>query len=213
MFQGGGHRLMHAPGIAPLHKVRGVPIADEQGLQLLVADAGQNGGVVDLIAVEMQDRQHRPIGDRVEEFVAMPARGQGAGLGLAVAHHHQGDQVRVVEDRPKGVGQAVTQLAALVDTAGGFRGGVAADAPGEGELLEEALHPHQVFTLVRIDLGIGPLEVGLGQDRRRPVTGAADIDGVQVVLVDQPVKVKVGEALAGVRAPVAQQPGLDMLQL
>ena len=99
-----------------------------------------------------------------------------------------------------------------MDTAGRFRGGVAADAPGEGELLEETLHPCQVFTLVRVDLGVGPFEVRLGQDRRRPMTGAGDIDGVQVVLVDQPVEVNVGEALAGVRAPVAQQPRLYMLQ-
>ena len=168
--------------------------------------------VVDLVAVEVQDRQHRPVGDRVEELVAVPAGGQGPGLGLAVAHHHQSDQVRVVVDRPIGVREAVAEFAALVDAAGRFRGGVAADAAGEGELLEEALHPRQVFALVRVDLGIGAFEIGLGQDRRRPVPGAADIDRVQVVLLDQPVEVDVGEALAGVRAPMAQQPRLDVLE-
>ena len=44
------------------------------------------------------------------------------------------------------------------------------------------------------------------------MTGAGYIDCVQVVLVDQTVEVNVGEALAGVRAPVAQQPRLYMLE-
>ena len=99
-----------------------------------------------------------------------------------------------------------------MDTAGGLRGGVAADAPGEGELLEEALHPGQVFALIRVDFRIGPLQISLGQDGRRAVTRAGNIDGVEVIFVDQPVKVDIGEALAGVRAPVAQQSGFGMLQ-
>jgi hypothetical protein len=41
---------------------------------------------------------------------------------------------------------------------------------------------------------------------------AGDIDGVQVVLVDQPLEVDVGEALAGIRAPVPEQPLLRVLQ-
>ena len=90
---------------------------------------------------------------------------------------------------------------------------VAADAAGERELLEEALQPRQVLTLVRVDLGVRPLEVGLGQDRRRAVPGPGDVDRVQVVLLDQPVEVDVGERLAGVGAPVAQQARLDVLDL
>ena len=152
--------------VAPLDEQRGIAVADEQRLQLLATDAGQERGVVDLVAVEVQDRQHRPVADRVEELVAVPARGERAGFGLAVPDHGQSDQVRVVEDRPVGVRDAVAQLAALVDAAGGFGGAVAADAAGERELLEEALQSRQVFTLVRVDLGIRPFEVGLGQDRR-----------------------------------------------
>ena len=114
----------------------------------------------------------------------------------------------IVEDRPVGVRDAVAELAALVDAAGRFGRGVAADAAGEGELLEEALHSRQVFALVRIDLGIRSFEICLGQDGRRPVPGAADIDRVEVVLFDQPVEMDVGKGLAGVGAPMAQQPRL-----
>ena len=41
---------------------------------------------------------------------------------------------------------------------------------------------------------------------------AAYIDRVQVVLLDQPIEVNVGEALAGVGAPVTEEPRLRVLQ-
>ena len=170
-------------------------------------------GVVNLVAVEVQHRQHRPVPDRVEELVAMPASGQGAGLGLAVSRHHERNQVRVIVDRPVGVGDTVAEFAPFVDAAGRFGRSVAANSAGERELLEETLHPFQIFSLVRIDLGVGALEVALGQDRRGPVTRAGNVDRVQVVLVDKPVEVDVGETLAGVGAPVPQHARLDVLDL
>src|SRR5208337_1834251 len=212
MLQGRSHRLVHALVIAAFHKIRSVPITDEQRLQLVVADTRQDCGVVDLVAIQMQDRQHRPVDDRVEEFVAVPAGGEGPRLGLAVANHHEGDQVRVVVGRPVSVRDAVAQFAAFVDTAGGFWRGVAADAAREGKLLEKALQPRCVFALFRVDLGVRPLEVSLGQYGGRPVPGATDVDRVEVVFFDQPVEVGVGKALTGVRTPMAQQPRLYMLQ-
>ncbi len=74
-------------------------------------------------------------------------------------------------------------------------------------MLEEALQPWKVFTLVRVYFGVGPLKVRLGQDRRRPVTGAGNIDRVQAIFVDQAFEMDGGEALPGVRAPVAQEAG------
>ena len=110
----------------------------------------------------------------------------------------------MVENRPKRMRKAVTQLTALVDAAWRLRSGVAADASGEGELLKEALQPRRVFTLVGVHLGVSALEVSLRQDRGCPVTWPGDIDRVQIVFVDQPVEVNVSEALSGVRAPVAK---------
>src|SRR2546430_489045 len=100
-----------------------------------------------------------------------------------------------------------------MDTTGGFGSGVAANAAWERKLLEEALHPCQIFTLVRVNLGIRSLEIGLGQDRRRTVTRPGDENGIQIVLVNQAVEVDVGKGLAGIRAPMAQEPGLRVLQL
>src|SRR5271166_1019823 len=81
VLQRGGHGLVHAARLVPLDEQRGIAVADEQRLQLLTTDTGQKRGVVDLVAVEVQDRQHRPVPDRVEELVAVPARGERGGFG------------------------------------------------------------------------------------------------------------------------------------
>ena len=88
-------------------------------------------GVGDLVAVEMQDRQHRAVGRRVEELVRVPARRQRAGLRLAVADDAGDDQIGIVERRAVGVRQRIAQLAALVDRAGRLRRDVARDAARE----------------------------------------------------------------------------------
>jgi hypothetical protein len=107
---------------------------------------------------------------------------------------------------------AVAELAALVDAARRFGSGMAADAAGEGKLLEEALHPRQVFALFRIDFGVCAFEIGLRKYGRRSVAGAADKDRIQVVLFNQPIEVDVSERLPGIRTPVAEQPRLEVLQ-
>jgi hypothetical protein len=43
------------------------------------------------------------------------------------------------------------------------------------------------------------------------MTGTSDVDHVQVVLVDHPVQVDVDEVQTGRRAPMAQEPRLDVL--
>ena len=101
----------------------------------------------------------------------MPARGQRAGLGLAVAHDAGDDQVRVVERRAKGVAQAVAELAPLVDRAGRLGSDVAGDAARERELLEEFLHPRLVLGDVRVELAVGPLQVHVADQRGPPWPG------------------------------------------
>ena len=135
-----GHEPVHRGRVVPLDEVGRVAVAAEELVQLLVADPRQDGGVGDLVAVEVQDRQHRAVGHRVEELVGVPARRQRPGLRLAVADDAGDDQVGVVEGGPVGVRQGVAELAALVDRAGRLRRDVAGDAARERELREEALH-------------------------------------------------------------------------
>ena len=63
-------------------------------------------GIGDLVAVEVQDRQDRPVGRRVQELVGMPARRQRSGLRLAVADDAGDDQVGIVEGGAVGVREA-----------------------------------------------------------------------------------------------------------
>src|SRR5262249_57395077 len=94
----------------------------EDLLQLILGAGGEDAGVGDLVAVQMEDRQNATVPRRVEERVAPPAGGERPGLGLAVADDAGDDQVGVVEGGPESVAEGVAELAALVDAAGGLRG-------------------------------------------------------------------------------------------
>jgi hypothetical protein len=194
-----------------LHEVRGVPVAAQEVLQLLVRDAGQHGGVGDLVAVQVEDGQDGAVAGRMEELVGVPARGQGPRLRLPVADHAGHDEVGIVEGGPVGVGQGVAELPALVDGAGGLGRRVAGDAPGEGELLEEPLEALLVEADARIGLAVRPLQVGVGHQGGATVPGARDVDHVQVALPYHPVQVDVDEVQARRGAPVAEQARLDVL--
>src|SRR5215813_10661905 len=88
LLEGSGHGLVHAGRVTAFNKIRCVPVADEERLELLMTDASKERGVIDLVAIEVQDRQHGAVGDRVEELVAVPASGEGTSLGLPVTHHN-----------------------------------------------------------------------------------------------------------------------------
>src|SRR5262245_1170110 len=87
VFQRCRHRLVHAFRVATFDKIRHVAITNEQRLQFLMTDPGQQRWVVDLVAVKVQDWQDCAISDRIEEFVAVPAGGERAGFSLAIANH------------------------------------------------------------------------------------------------------------------------------
>ena len=211
VVEGGRHRLVHAGRLRALDE-QGLPaVAPQEARQLVLRDARQDGRVVDLVAIEMKDGQHGAVADRVQELVAVPGGGQRPGFRLAVADHHRDDETGIVEGRAKGVRQAVAKLAAFVDRAGRLRRAVAADAAGEGELQEEALKAVQILAAVRIDLAVGALEVDRREHARRAMPGAGEEDHVEVVFADDPVEVGIDEAQAWTRAPVAEQPALDVL--
>ena len=61
-LQCGGHELVHFFRVVALDEMGRVAIAAKELLQFLMADASQDGGVGDLVAVEVQDRQNRAVG-------------------------------------------------------------------------------------------------------------------------------------------------------
>ncbi len=211
LFQRFRHQLVHRLRVVALDEMRDVAVAAEQRFEFLVRDAREHGRIGDLVAIEVQDRQHGAVVDRIEELVGVPARRHRAGLGLAVADDAGDDQARVVEGRAVGMRHRIAKLAALVDRARRLRRDVARNAAGERELGEEPLHPLLVLRHVGINLAVGSLEIRVGDQRRTAVTRAGDIDHVEVVLPDQPVEVRVNEVEAWRRAPMAEQTRLDVL--
>jgi hypothetical protein len=111
------------------------------------------------------------------------------------------------------VRDGVAELAALVDRPGSLRRGVAGDASGKGELTEEPLQSGLVATDARVDLAVGPLQVGVRDHARATVPGSRDIDGVEVVRPDHPVGMDIDEVETRCGAPVSEQAGLHVREL
>ncbi len=178
-----------------------------------MADAREDRRVRDLVAIEVQDRQHRAVAYRVDELVGVPRRGKRPGLGLAVSDDAGDDQVGVVERHAIGVRQAVAKLTAFVNGAGRFRRDVAADMAGKGKLLEELLHPLDVRALVRVDLGVRAFEVSRSEHAGRSVARARHEEDVEIVSDDQSVQVHPDKRECRTGAPVSEQPMLDVVRL
>ena len=103
IHEGGGHCLMHQCRFVAFDE-KGCPaVAAQQLFELITRNARQHRRIRDLVTVQMQDRQHRAVADRVEEFVGMPGGRQRAGLGFAVADHAGDDEIRIVEHCAEGM--------------------------------------------------------------------------------------------------------------
>ena len=57
----GSHQLVHLLRITALDKVGRVAVAAEKLIQLFMTDAGQHTRVGDLVAVQVQDREHHTV--------------------------------------------------------------------------------------------------------------------------------------------------------
>ena len=178
--------------------------------EFFVGHAGKDGGVGDLVAVEVQDRQDDTVGCRVHELVGLPRGRKRAGLGLAVAHHGHGQQARVVHDGAVGVAERVAELAALVDGAGRLGRKVTRDAAGIRELAEELLQAGLVIGDVGADLTVGAIEQRLGGTGRATVTRAHQENSVLVVIGNEAVDVAEQEVDARRGAPVTDQAVLNV---
>jgi len=208
---GRGECLVHRGRIVPGDQVRLVTVPAHQVQQVGLGDSAQHRRVGDLVAVEVQDGQHRTVAGRVQEHVRQPATGQRPGLRLAVADHARDQQVRVVERGTVGVAERVPELTPLVNGPRHLRGHVAGNATGEGELAEELGHAGFVLAGAVVALAPGALQPGVRHDRGTAVAGTGDVDGVQVAGDDDPVEVRVQQVQTGTGAPVPEEPRLDVL--
>ncbi len=205
-----GQQLVHRRRIVAFDEIGRVAVAAEQFVELFVADPRQDGRTGDLVAVQVQDRQHDAVVDGVEELVRVPTCGQRPRLRLAVADDAGDEQIGIVEGGAVGVRDRIAQFAPFVDRAGRLRGDVAGDAAGKRKLREQPLHPLLVLRNLRIQLAIGSFEIGVGHEPRSSVAGSGDVDRVEIVLLDRAVQVDVEKVQSRRGAPVAQQPRLDV---
>ena len=207
------HELMHRTRLMPLDEMGLISVAAKQQFKLLMADARQHRRIGDLVAVEVQDRQHGAVTDRIEELVRMPARGHGPRFRFAIAHHRGDDEVGIVEGRAIGVRERIAKLAALVDRAWRLGRDMARNPAGKRELSEEPLHALHVLRDVGIDFAVRAFEICVGDQSRSPMPGTSDVDHVEIVFLDQPIEVGVDEVEAWRGAPVPQKTWLDVLLL
>ena len=115
LVQSGGHQLMHFFRFVSLDKIWSIAITAEQLIQLLVADTGENAGIGDLIAIQMENRQNCAVARRIQELIGMPARRQRSSLRLAIADNAGHDQIRIIESGSIGVRKGVAELTAFVN--------------------------------------------------------------------------------------------------
>ena len=60
---------MHLGGVRTFDEIRCVAVADKQSFQFLMTDARKNGRIGDLITVEIQNRQHCTVANRIDELI------------------------------------------------------------------------------------------------------------------------------------------------
>ena len=205
--------LVDVRRVASLDEVWLVPHALKELLQFLPGDTSEEARVGDLVPVEVEDGQDAPVAGRVEELVAVPAGRERPCLGFAVAHDAGDDQVRVVEGCAVGMAQCVAEFAAFMNAARCLRRDVAGDAAREAELLEQLPHAFGVLADVRVHLAVCAFKIGVSNHRRTAMTGTNDVDHVEVVAFDHPIEVHVEHVQARRRAPMAEQPRLDVFAL
>ena len=104
-----------------------------------------------------------------------------------VADNSSDGQIRIVEGSAKGMPKDVAQITSFMD---GTRGGcthMTWDTTGSGELAKQVPHPFTVLCNLRIDLGIGPFEVHIGEDRRSTMTRSCQVDHIDILVLDESI--------------------------
>ena len=202
---------VHGVGLVAGDEDRVIPVPVEEREELALGDAREHRRVRDLVAVQVEDRQDRPVALRIDELVGVPARRERPGLRLAVPDDAHGKQIRVVEHCAVRVRKRVAELPALMNRSRRLRSDMARDAAWKRELPEQTAEPLFVLADVGVQLAIRSFEVRVRDHPRAAVARAADVDRVDIARADHAVHVGIDQVEPGRRAPMAEQPWLDVL--
>src|SRR5215467_1065976 len=159
----------------------------------------------------MEDGKDCAITLWIQEFVGVPTGGERAGLGFAIAYNTADEQIRIIKRGAIGVEQRISKFPTLVNRSRSIGRGMAGNSTRPGELREQALHALFILRDRRIEFGIGAFQVSVGDNPRTSMSGAGNVDGIQVVGVDEPVHVDVNEIESRRCSPVSKQARLNVL--
>ena len=205
------HQLVHGLGVIALYEIRLPAAALKEFPDLVMRNSREDGGVGDLVAVEVEYGQNSTVGGGVQEFVRVPCGSERACFSLAVAYYAGGYHSGVIENRAESVRQRITELAALIDRAGSFRRNVRRYSARERELLEKLLHTLCIAGDVWVNFGVRAFKVGVGHHEVSSVAGAGDVDHIKIILLDNSVEVNVDKVLSGNSTPVTYYLFLDVV--
>src|SRR6266478_1463207 len=161
----------------------------------------------------MQNRQNRAIARRIQKLARVPACCQRSSFCFAVTDNTTNDQIRIIERGPVSVRDRVTKFAAFVNRARSLRRDVTGNSSGKRELLEEALQAFFVLRDVRIDFAVGAFEICVRYEAGTAVSRSGDVNGIEIMLLDQAIQMYIDEVQSGCCAPVAKKPWLNVFQL
>src|SRR5579859_489985 len=100
----------------------------EELLDILISVSTEHRGSRNLVAIQMQDRQHRAIVKGVQKLDTFPGTFERSRLRLPIADHRDGNEVGIIEDRAKSMCEDVAKFTTLVNRARSLDAGVARDA-------------------------------------------------------------------------------------
>ena len=205
------HLFVHVHRIVAFHEI-GLPAAAvEETFHFVVRDARKDGRVVDLIAVQVKDRQNGAVGCGVQEFIGVPGGSERACFRFAVADRDGGNKVGVVENGTERVGDGVAEFAAFVDGAGRFGGNVTGNSAGEGELFAQFFHAFIILSDVGINFAVSSFQVRIGDEEIPAVSRTGQQDHIEIIFFDHAVQVNVDKVLPGNGAPMSDDLPFDLI--
>ena len=178
--------------------------------QRFVWFARKDRRVRNLESVQIKNRQNGPVMNRINELVWLPGSCQRAGFCFTVADDGCCNQIGVVKDGARSVWKRISEFPAFMNGSRRLWSSVRSNAARERETLEELLHAFFIFSDFRVDFSIASVKVGIWNHYLSAVTRTFDVKHVQVIFVDDAVKVCIDEVLSGNRAPVSDWLCLDV---
>ena len=94
------------------------PVAEHQLLQLFTRDTCQDGGIGNLIPVQVKYGKNSAVVNGIKKLIRMPRGRERPGFRLTITDHARDDQTRIVECSPKSMTERVAQFATLVNGSG-----------------------------------------------------------------------------------------------